>query len=167
MSVVMSALTLIAAVTVAGAGAWFGRAYVAFQREMRTQRARLGRGSEVIETPAGVVEYARAGEGLPVLISHGGAGGYDQGLLTARMFLDDGFQAIAPSRFGHLRTPLARGSCAAAQADAYARLLDALHLERAAILGVSGGGPSSLQFALRHPRRSVALVMSAATSRPG
>jgi len=52
-----------------------------------------------------------------------------------------------------------------AQADAYAHLLDALQIDRAAIVGVSAGGPSSLQFALRHPDRCVALVLSAAVSR--
>lgn len=62
---------------------------------MRTQRARLSQGSEVIETTSGAVEYGRVGEGLPVLISHGGAGGYDQAIPGARLMrLPDG---------GHLR----------------------------------------------------------------
>ena len=63
------------------------------------------------------------------------------------------------SRFGYLRTPLPLDASAAAQADAHACLLDALNIKRAAIFGASAGGPSSLQFALRHPERTAALVL--------
>ena len=160
----MTALTIIVALAIVMLALGVGRAYARFQREVRTHLDHLPLGSEVIETPSGPIEYGRVGEGLPVLISHGGAGGYDQGLSTASTYLDEGFLAIAPSRFGHLRTPLAPDSSAGAQADAYAHVLDALRIERAAILGVSGGGPSSLQFALRHPQRCAALVMSQAVS---
>jgi len=66
---------------------------------------------------------------------------------------------IAMSRFGYLRTPLPEDASAAAQADAHACLLDALDIKRAAVLGTSAGGPSSLQFALRHPDRTAALVL--------
>jgi pimeloyl-ACP methyl ester carboxylesterase len=47
-------------------------------------------------------------------------------------------------------------------ADLYAALLDALNIRRAAIVGMSAGGPSSLQFALRHPDRCRGLVMLSA-----
>jgi pimeloyl-ACP methyl ester carboxylesterase len=66
---------------------------------------------------------------------------------------------IAMSRFGYLRTPLPADATPAAQADAHACLLDALHLQRVPILGVSAGAPSSLQFAIRHPQRTTALVL--------
>lgn len=127
-------------------------------------RVAVAEGSMLLKTASGPIEYATAGHGFPVLISHGGAGGYDQGLMTARLYIGEGLMAVAPSRFGHLRTPLASDSSAAAQADAYAQLLDELGINRAAILGVSGGGPSALQFALRHPDKVAALVMSAAVS---
>jgi pimeloyl-ACP methyl ester carboxylesterase len=48
---------------------------------------------------------------------------------------------------------------AAAQADAHACLLDALGIRRAAIVGASAGAPSAIQFVLRHPDRSGALVL--------
>jgi hypothetical protein len=37
---------------------------------------------------------------------HGIFGGFDQSLAAARPALGDGFQVIAPSRFGYLCTPL-------------------------------------------------------------
>jgi pimeloyl-ACP methyl ester carboxylesterase len=66
---------------------------------------------------------------------------------------------IAMSRFGYLRTPLPGDASAAAQADAHICLLDALGIQRAAVIGASAGAPSSMQFALRHPQRCTALVL--------
>jgi pimeloyl-ACP methyl ester carboxylesterase len=68
------------------------------------------------------------------------------------------FKFISPSRPGYLRTPLTVGETPEAQADAYAALLDALGISMAAIIGISGGGPSALQFALRYPERCWGLV---------
>src|SRR5437899_2947840 len=70
-----------------------------------------------------------------------------------------GFRVIALSRFGYLRTPLPADASAAAQADAHACLLEALGIRRAAIVGLSAGAPSSMQFALRHSERCGALVL--------
>ena len=55
------------------------------------------------------------------------------------------------------------------QADAYALLLDTLGIERAAVFGYSGGGPSAIQFAFRHAERTSALILlaSALPGRPG
>jgi pimeloyl-ACP methyl ester carboxylesterase len=63
------------------------------------------------------------------------------------------------SRFGYLRTPMPGDASPAAQADAHASLLDAIGIERTAIIGVSAGATSALQFALRHPGRCAALVL--------
>ena len=66
---------------------------------------------------------------------------------------------IAPSRFGYLGSSLPPGVMPADQADAYALLLDALGIERAAMVGFSAGGPSVIQFALRHPDRTSGLIL--------
>jgi len=44
-------------------------------------------------------------------------------------------------------------------ADDVAALLDALHVDRAAVGGVSGGSSIALRFALQYPRRAGALVL--------
>jgi len=134
--------------------------YARYRRDIRAARERVQNlGSRVVETACGPIEYATLGEGHPVLVIHGIFGGFDQGLVTARGQLGEGFRAIVPSRFGYLRTPLPDDASPAAQADAFACLLDALGIERAAILGVSAGGTSAIQFALRHPDRCSALVL--------
>ncbi len=132
---------------------------LAYSSDMAAARARLAAGSHVARTPCGPIEYAMAGEGAPLLAVHGAGGGFDQALEFAPALTARGIRVIAMSRFGYLRTPLPRDASAEAQADAHACLLDALHIERAAILGVSAGAPSAMQFALRHPHRTAALVL--------
>jgi pimeloyl-ACP methyl ester carboxylesterase len=131
-----------------------------YRREMQAARGRLeDGGSKAIETDCGPIEYATYGEGSPVLVVHGIFGGFDQGLVIARGNVGNKFQSIAPSRFGYLGTPLPEGATPAAQADAFACLLDELGIQQAAVLGTSAGGTSAMQFALRHPDRCAALVL--------
>lgn len=134
--------------------------YTRFQRDIRAARERVQNlSSQVIETECGPIEYTTFGEGYPVQVIHGIFGGFDQGLVLARGQLGEGYRAIVPSRFGYLDTPLPKDASPAEQADAYACLLDTLGIEQAAIMGVSAGGTSAIQFALRHPDRCSALLL--------
>ncbi len=126
---------------------------------MRAISERMTGESRVIATPRGPVEFADWGSGPAVLVAHGAGGGYDQGMTIAKAFGGKGFRWIAPSRFGYLRSPLPADASTAAQADAFAALLDHLGIERVAILAMSGGVPPALQFALRYPARTSALVL--------
>jgi pimeloyl-ACP methyl ester carboxylesterase len=134
-------------------------AYVAHRPTLDRARARISNGSRIAPTRCGPIEYAETGAGPPVLVAHGAGGGFDQGLELGEGLARAGFRVIAPSRFGYLRSPLPADASAQAQADAYACLLDALNLSRVAIMGVSAGGPSALQFAIRFPDRTRALVL--------
>jgi pimeloyl-ACP methyl ester carboxylesterase len=100
-----------------------------------------------------------AGDGPAILFVHGAGGGFDQGLDFGSPLVTSGFRVVAMSRFGYLRTPLPLDASPAAQADAHACLLDALGVERAAVIGGSAGAPSSLQLAARHPERVSALIL--------
>lgn len=66
---------------------------------------------------------------------------YYHGLLIARTQFGDGFRTIAVSRFGYLGTPLPADPSPAAQADAYAALLDALGIQREPSLAPPPAGP--------------------------
>jgi pimeloyl-ACP methyl ester carboxylesterase len=149
-------LMLGAAATAAVAGVCSVSAYQGWRQG---QLERLEAESSILETALGPVEYRKYGTGPAVLIAHGSPGGYDQGYAVSRLIESDKLTFIAVSRPGYLRTPLAVGTIPEAQADLYAALLDALGIEQAAIIGISGGGPSSIQFALRHPDRCSGLVM--------
>jgi pimeloyl-ACP methyl ester carboxylesterase len=133
--------------------------YAAFERDLDKHRRRIAEGSRVIETRCGPIEYAAAGSGPALLVLHGAGGGFDQGMTAAGALAQRGVRVIAPSRFGYLRTPMPKDASAEAQADAHACLLDALGIQRAAVLGASAGALSALQFALRHPQRTAALVL--------
>ena len=100
-----------------------------------------------------------AGTGSPLLMVHGSGGGHDQGMAWARPLTPQGVQVIAVSRFGYLRTPRPADASPQAQADAHVCLLEALGIGRAAVVGVSSGGASALQMAIRHPDRVSALVL--------
>jgi pimeloyl-ACP methyl ester carboxylesterase len=147
-----------ACLSLMGAGfsalAWFK-----YRRDIQRARERISAGSRIAETPCGPIEYAQAGDGPPVLVVHGAGGGFDQAMFLAEPLFESGLRVIAVSRFGYLRTPLPADPSATAQADAHACLLDALGIPRVTVLGASAGAPSSMQFALRHPERTAALVL--------
>jgi pimeloyl-ACP methyl ester carboxylesterase len=137
--------------------------YPRYQHGMSIARANLLVGSRVIQTPSGLLEYASLGDGYPVLIVHGAGGGYDQGFIIGE-FIGDDFRQIAISRFGYLRTPIPDDASPGVMADAYADLLDELNIGKVAVLAMSRGGPSALQFAVSYPERCSALVMLSAIS---
>ena len=133
--------------------------YLAYFMEMRAVAERIAAGSTIAETRHGQIEYTAWGEGSPVLTLDGAGGGYDQGVLPARAFGGDGFSWISPSRFGYLGSTLPADPSTAAQADAFADLLDLLGIDSVGIVAMSGGVPPALQFAARYPERTSALVL--------
>ncbi len=136
-----------------------------YKNEILAARRRLLAESQMFDTSLGQVEAAMTGHGHAILISHGSGGGYDMGLWLARLIGGE-YQYIAPSRFGYLRSPVPPEPTPETQADTYAALLDSLDIKTAMIIGLSAGGPSALQFALRHASRCKGLVMLSAASRP-
>lgn len=135
--------------------------FAAFRRDLALASAAAERGSTVLATACGPIEFGAAGTGRPLLVVHGSGGGFDQGLAFAGPLSARGFRLIAPSRFGYLRTPMPADASPAAQADAHACLLDAQGIASVDVLGVSAGAASALQLAIRHPGRvrSLALVV--------
>ncbi len=130
-----------------------------FDNDIKLAGVRAAHGSQLIETRCGPIEYQQAGTGAPLLVVHGGGGGYDQGMAFAGALIRHRIRVIAMSRFGYLRTPMPADASPAAQADAHVCLLDALGIRQAAVLGGSAGAPSATQMAIRHPGRVSALVL--------
>lgn len=127
--------------------AWF-----AAWRNDRLEELRAG--SELAEVAGAVVEYAAAGEnGPPVLVFHGAPGGYDQALALGAPLSDAGFQVLAPSRPGYLRTPLGSGLLLREQVDLLAGLLDDLGYSDVGVLGFGEGAAYAVEFCLRYPER--------------
>jgi 2-hydroxy-6-oxonona-2,4-dienedioate hydrolase len=136
-----------------------GLIYAQYRSDLSAARRELQAGSQIAHTACGPVEYAVAGSGPAVLVIHGAGGGYSQVAAISEWLAMSGFKAIAMSRFGYLRTPLPVDASPAAQADAYACLLDTLGVSNAAALGLSAGAPSAIQYGLRYLARCWALVL--------
>ena len=137
---------------------------VAFIRWRSQLLAQIYHGTQIVETARGPVEYTRVGTGPVLLHFHGGATGCDQTLALSWDFHEAEFTILTPSRPGYLRTPLTTGATPAEAADAVASLLDALGIHQVGILGTSGGGPTALQFVLRHPKRTWGVVLQSAVT---
>jgi pimeloyl-ACP methyl ester carboxylesterase len=119
-----------------------------------------------VGTRHGELEYVDLGAGPAVLAIHGAMGGWDQSLILARAVGPAGHRTIAVSRPGYLGTPLDGGAAPEQQADSYCDLLDQLGVAQAASIAISGGGPSAIQFAIRHPQRCRALVLISTVAGP-
>ena len=130
-----------------------------FEHDLTVAAERATQGSEVVDTRCGPIEVQQAGDGIPLLMIHGSGGGHDQGMAWARPLVQQGVRVIAMSRFGYLRTRRPADASPEAQADAHICLLDALGIDKAVVMGVSAGGPSAMQAAIRHPNRVSALVL--------
>lgn len=131
---------------------WFGL-------DLHAARARVTGHSQLTNTRIGAVEYAQLGSGPAVLVLHGAAGGFDQGLEMTAPFTAYGYRLIAPSRAGYLRSTIPSTFSVDRQADAYADLLDHLQLRQAVIVGISAGSWSATAFAARYPDRCRALIL--------
>ncbi len=126
---------------------------------MGTLSSRLD--AQIYATAVGPIEAAQAGNGPAVLLVHGTGGSWRQVIALAED-LSDEWTVILVSRPGYGRSPIQSGRSHEDQAAAYAGLLDCFGLARAAILGISGGGPSCLKFAARYPDRCSGLVLCSA-----
>jgi 2-hydroxy-6-oxonona-2,4-dienedioate hydrolase len=142
----------VAALGAGGVASTYWRDMTRIREELAAQK------STVIETSFGALEYAEAGEGAPLMMIHGTGGGFDQGLLFAGQLVDAGYRVIAPSRFGYLKSDFPDDPSSENQADALVELIDHLGIERIAIAGGSAGALPAMEFAIRHPDRTAALV---------
>lgn len=121
------------------------------------------RPTTVVHLDAGPVEYRLERRGdATVVVFHGGH--QRAGLaLGEEVFADAGHTVLAPSRPGYGRTPLSTGTSPAGFADVTRALCDRLGITRiAAVVGTSGGGPTAVTMAARHPDLVRRLILQSA-----
>lgn len=157
----VSRRALMVGLTATSAAALFGGGYsiASYRETVSAAHARIAQRSQLIETRFGTLEYAVRGRGDPFLMVHGTGGGFDQGLRFAGGLISNGFEVIAPSRFGYLRSGFPSDPSPKNQADAFVDLLDRLNIDRIPIAGGSAGALSAAYFALRHPERCSHLIL--------
>ncbi len=119
--------------------------------------------SKIAQTRCGPVEYTLEGEGPVVMVLHGTSSDCHQRWGKAAL-LEAGLAVLTPSRPGYGRTPAVVGESVERAADAMVALLASLGIERASLIAISGGGPTALHLAARHPERVTKLVLESALS---
>src|ERR1700745_231752 len=108
-------------------------------------------------------EEAGTGQGLPVVMLHGGGPGAS-GLSNFRRNLPvfaERFRTLVvdPPGYGKSDKPPVQGHVFAFAADALAVLLDELGIDRVHLVGNSLGGGTAVRFALNFPDRVGRLVL--------
>ena len=122
----------------------------------------LVRNANFFITSKGYIEFIMKGDNGPVLLYiHGSPGGCDQNIDPGK-----DYKVLTPSRPGYRRTDLSVGRTPQEQADSFKALLDSLNINKVFIMGVSGGGPSSMHFAAKYPEMTLGLVLFEAVSLP-
>ena len=120
----------------------------------------LVRNANFFITSKGYIEFIMKGDNGPVLLYiHGSPGGCDQNIDPGK-----DYKVLTPSRPGYRRTDLSVGRTPEEQADSFKALLDSLNINKVFIMGVSGGGPSSMHFAAKYPEMTHGLVLFEAVS---
>ena len=119
--------------------------------------------AQLMSTENGQIEYAVDGASDKyVLMIHGMPGSVH--VSKERQFLKQGYTILGLSRPGYYLTPLSSGKTPKEQAALYKSLIDKLNIDSVYVFGASGGGPSSIQFALDYPERCAGLILFAAVS---
>ena len=115
--------------------------------------------SKIAQTALGPVEYSIKGNAPYFLIFNGTPGLHGGYIGIMHEVLEYGFGVIAPSRPGYGRTPGKEERTTSDCADVFAALLDTLGVDQVIACTFSGGGPTGLRFAIRHPNRVKALIV--------
>ncbi len=124
---------------------------------------RVERPTTLVRLAGGLVEYRLEQRGeATVVVLHGGH--QRAGLaLGEEVFADAGCSVLAPSRPGYGRTPLSTGTSVTGYADVTRTLCAHLGITRVtAVVGTSGGGPTAVAMAARHPDLVQRLILQCA-----
>ena len=144
----------------------FGVLLASIQSWRADKMSDLSERSQLASLPSGPVEYIRRGDGPTVLVFHDTGGGYDAGSHLGGFLEMEGFEVLAFSRPGYLRTPLSMGDTPRKQAEVAAGLLEKLSIPVVAVIGEGFGAAVASEFAHLFPNRTTALVLVSAVTAP-
>lgn len=110
-----------------------------------------------VTVEGGRLYYEASGQGRPVVLLHPGPG--DLELWTPQVpTLEARYRVIRYDARGFGKSDLPTGPFA--HFEDLRRLLDALELKRASLVGLSLGGRTALDFALAYPERTDRLILA-------
>jgi pimeloyl-ACP methyl ester carboxylesterase len=99
------------------------------------------------------------GSGTPIVLAHG-VGGNHASWFHQIAYFSSSYRVIAIDHRGFGNSDDTNGLGAASFADDLGALLDDLNIQQTVLVAQSMGGGTCLGFALRHPERTLALVMA-------
>lgn len=122
-----------------------------------------------METPYSEIYYEVYGRGIPLLMLHGNAGSHKEFLSYTEQMMGK-YQVILMDSRGHGRSLLKRAGrkefTASDMAEDVKWILDGLHLKKVILLGFSDGANTALEFAVRYPESTLAVVSVSGNARP-
>ena len=120
-----------------------------------------------VEHDGAQIWYAAYGSGPPVILMHGGLGHSGNWGYQVPALLSSGYQAVVIDSRGHGRsTRDARPFMYELMASDVAAVMDALHLEQAAMVGWSDGAVIALMLASKTPTRVAGVFFFACNMDP-
>lgn len=120
-----------------------------------------------IERKGATIWYASYGSGRPVVLLHGGLGNSGNWGYQLPALLDSGYRALVIDSRGHGRsTRDSRPFSYELMADDVLAVMDALQVQRAALVGWSDGACTALVLAAAHPDRSAGVFYFACNMDP-
>jgi 2-hydroxy-6-oxonona-2,4-dienedioate hydrolase len=115
--------------------------------------------SLVINTDAGLIEYADKGAGIPSCRSMAPAAASTRASPMQRSLWAKAFESLRRRVSDICERPSRGTPLQPAQADAHAALLSKLNLPNAIVVGVSAGARSAVELAIRHPETVAGLIL--------
>ena len=156
----MAVLFWIVVLALLAAVGWLGWNALATRRLAADAERRIPRIGKTVAVGGDAVHYVDQGSGRPILFVHGLGGQLHHFRQTLFPAMGDGFRLVAMDRPGSgYSTRVSSGARIPAQAEAIAKFIDAVGLEKPLLVGHSLGGAIALRVALDHPDKISGLAL--------
>ncbi|MDN2581590.1 alpha/beta hydrolase [Aquibium sp. ELW1220] len=156
----MAVLIWILVAALLAAAGWLGWNALATRRLAADAEKRIPRIGKTVVVGGDAIHYVDQGSGRPILFVHGLGGQLHHFRQTLFPAIGGGFRLVAMDRPGSgYSTRVSSGARIPQQAEAIAKFIDAVGLEKPLLVGHSLGGAIALRVALDHPDKISGLAL--------
>lgn len=156
----MAVLFWIVIVAILAAAGWLGWNAMVTRRLAADAEKRIPRVGKTVTIGSDAIHYVDQGSGRPILFVHGLGGQLHHFRQTLFPAMGEGFRLVAMDRPGSgYSTRVSSGARLPEQAEAIAKFIDAVGLEKPLLVGHSLGGAIALRVALDHPDKIAGLAL--------
>lgn len=156
----MAVLFWIVVLAVLAVAGWLGWNAMVTRRLAADAEKRIPRIGKIVSIGGDAIHYVDQGSGRPILFVHGLGGQLHHFRQTLFPAMGDGFRLVAMDRPGSgYSTRVSSGARLPEQAEAIAKFIDTVGLDRPLLVGHSLGGAIALRVALDHPEKIAGLAL--------